>query len=94
MLGTLGSLKMLPCLLGASIIYEFLQIPTDIFISCGCLFLIWLHWVWLSSPQKYQCYTNSWDYKTSILLLGAYFLLFLDVCLVFAFLVSKQIGKQ
>lgn len=54
MLCTLGSLKMFPCLLGASIIYEFLQIPTDIFISCGCLFLIWLHWVWLSLPPKYQ----------------------------------------
>lgn len=43
---------MLPCLLGASIIYEFLQISTDIFISSGCLFLIWLPWVCLSSLQQ------------------------------------------
>lgn len=51
MLGCLGSLKMLPCLLGASIIYEFLQISTDIFISCGCQFLPWLHWV-CTLPQQ------------------------------------------
>lgn len=37
MLCTLGSLKMLPCLLRGSIIYKkFLQIPTDIFISYEC----------------------------------------------------------
>lgn len=39
MLCTPGSLKMLPCLRGASIIYTFLQIPTDVFISYECQLL-------------------------------------------------------
>lgn len=56
MLCTLGSLKMLPCLLEASIIYKFLQIPTDIFISWECLFLICLLWACLSCTQKLEIF--------------------------------------